>query len=141
MIPKLRNRTRVMAISTPVTEAGIAEWRGCELHGYVAKDVGPRELDSAVESILRGHTYFTEGSREILERPVPRRGGTPTLSRRELELFPLLAQGLTLREAANQMMISYKTADSYRSNLFRKLGVRDRVALSRLAIRERVIDA
>ena len=58
----------------------------------------------------------------------------------ETELLPLLAQGLTLREAAARMAIGYKTADSYRTSLLRKLGVRDRVELARYAIRERIIE-
>ena len=61
------------------------------------------------------------------------------LSRREAELLPLLAGGLTLRDAAFQMAVSYKTADSYRTSLLRKLGVHDRVELARYAIRERII--
>jgi DNA-binding NarL/FixJ family response regulator len=66
--------------------------------------------------------------------------GLQTLSRREAELLPLLARGMTLREASEKMSVSYKTADSYRTSLLRKLGVRDRVELARLAIRERIID-
>ena len=62
------------------------------------------------------------------------------LSRRETELLPLLARGLTLRDAAATMSISYKTADSYRSSLLRKLNIRDRVELARYAIRQRIIE-
>ena len=62
------------------------------------------------------------------------------LSQREVELLPLLARGLKLRDAAHKMMVSYKTADSYRTSLLRKLGIRDRVELARYAIRERIID-
>lgn len=65
----------------------------------------------------------------------------PRLSRRETELLPLLARGLSLRDAAARMAVSYKTADSYRTSLLRKLGVKDRVELARYAIRERIIDA
>jgi len=66
--------------------------------------------------------------------------GLATLSQREIELLPLLARGMTLREAASKMAVSYKTADSYRTSLLRKLGVRGRVELARLAIRERIIE-
>lgn len=63
------------------------------------------------------------------------------LSRRELELLPLLADGMTLQAAAERLGITYKTADSYRSNMLRKLGLRDRIQLARFAIREGVIQA
>jgi DNA-binding NarL/FixJ family response regulator len=52
----------------------------------------------------------------------------------------LLARGLTLREAASKMTVSYKTADSYRTSLLRKLGLRDRVDLARYAIREHIVE-
>jgi len=54
--------------------------------------------------------------------------------------LPLIARGMRLRDAAASMSVSYKTADSYRTSLLRKLGVRDRVELARLAIRERIIE-
>lgn len=66
-------------------------------------------------------------------RGAARANGSPRLSRRETELLPLLARSLTLRDAAVQM------ADSYRSNLLRKLGIRDRVELARYAIRQQII--
>lgn len=63
------------------------------------------------------------------------------LSPREMELLPLLAAGQTLQAAARKLGITYKTADSYRSNLLRKLGIRDRIQLARFAIRAGIIDA
>lgn len=47
---------------------------------------------------------------------------------------------LNLPDAAQKMTVSYKTADSYRTSLLRKLGLRDRVELAGQAIRERIVD-
>ena len=47
---------------------------------------------------------------------------------------------MTLRNAATKMTVSYKTADSYRTSLLRKLGLHDRVELARYAIRERIVE-
>lgn len=63
------------------------------------------------------------------------------LTKTEAQLLPLLASGLTLRDAAKTLAISYKTADNSRTRLFRKLGLSDRVQLARFAIREGIITA
>jgi DNA-binding NarL/FixJ family response regulator len=118
MISRLCPEARIVVISAAIDPQAVEAWARCPLHGYVVKDGGL-------------HAPFVRGA--------ARANGSLHLSRREAELLPLLARGLTLREAAAQMTISYKTADSYRSNLLRKLGIRDRVELARYAIRQQII--
>jgi DNA-binding NarL/FixJ family response regulator len=140
MIARLRPEASIVAISVAVDPQEVEAWGRCPLQGYVVKDGGVDELRTAVDTVLAGREYFSPNTREPFNRGATRARGTQQLSRREAELLPLLARGLTLREAALQMTISYKTADSYRSNLLRKLGIRDRVELARYAIRQRIID-
>ena len=140
MIPRLCADTRILAVSASVEEPFLKEWRGCKLDGYVVKDGGADELREAIRVLFEGGSYFSAGTRETLSLERSADDMLASLSRRESELFPLLAKGLTLREAAAAMTVSYKTADSYRTSLLRKLGVRDRVELARLAIRKRIIE-
>jgi DNA-binding NarL/FixJ family response regulator len=69
----------------------------------------------------------------------PRSAAVAALSRRERELLALLGKGATLKEAAAQMQVSYKTADNQKTSLMRKLGIHDRVELARFAIREGLV--
>lgn len=138
MIPRLRPESRIVVLSAVVDPSSVAVWADCRLSGYVVKDGGLAELKAAVSTVLGGGEYFSEGARPVRTNPG---AALRQLSRREAELLPLLARGLTLREAAARMTVSYKTADSYRTSLLRKLGVRDRVELVRYAIREKIIDA
>lgn len=140
MINRLHPRTRVGLVSATVDPALVERWAGCRLRAYVVKSGGVDELREGVAALLRGQTFFSAGIQQVLERADESRNGLQKLSRREAELLPLLARGLTLREAAEAMSVSYKTADSYRSSLLRKLGLHDRVQLARYAIRERIID-
>ncbi len=140
MIPRLRKQTRILVASASVDETILKEWGRCGIDGYVVKDGGIEELRPAFAAVLVGQEYYSAGVREAIERGRSCVNGLAALSRRETELLPLLARGMTLREAAAKMTVSYKTADSYRTSLLRKLGVRDRVELARLAIREHVID-
>jgi two-component system response regulator NreC len=92
----------------------------------------------AIDLTLMGRRYLPEEIRKARQQ-LAARDGRSGLSRRETELLPLLAGGLKLQEAASRMNVSYKTADSYRTSLLKKLGLRSRVDLTRYAIRERII--
>ncbi|MFO0840012.1 MAG: response regulator transcription factor [Phycisphaerae bacterium] len=139
MVPRLSRGTRVLAVAGAEDPMSMQAWGQCPLDGLVVKNSPPEELSSAVAALLRGGTFYSRGVRETLNGCRDR--GSVQLSARETELLPLLARGLTLREAAARMAIGYKTADSYRTSMLRKLGLRDRVSLTRYAIREGIIDA
>lgn len=114
--------------------------------GYVVKHDGLETLMEAISRVSDGGLFFSE---VILERMVvdkgqvritrPRSAAVAALSRRERELLSLLGKGATLKEAAAQMRVSYKTADNQKTSLMRKLGIHDRVELARFAIREGLV--
>lgn len=141
MIPRLRGETRVLVLGAAVDPSTLALWGPCPICGYVVKDGGIDELRLALAEVCAGRDYYSTGVRDAIRAGREHRNGRARLTRRELELLPLLARGLTLREAANRMTVSYKTADTYRTNLLRKLGLRDRVELARYAIREKIVEA
>ena len=62
------------------------------------------------------------------------------LTPRQMEVFQLLAEGLTVKQAAEKMHLSEKSVDSHKYRIMTRLDVHDRVALTRLAIREGIID-
>jgi DNA-binding NarL/FixJ family response regulator len=138
MIARLLPTTRIVVIGASVDPVHIEAWGRCTIHGYVVKDGGATELKAALQAAAEKRQYFSEGVRNVVRKAAPT--GRSKLSRREAELLPLLARGLSLREAALKMTISYKTADSYRTSLLRKLGLHDRVELARYAIRERIVE-
>lgn len=140
MITLLRPACRVLVASAAVDPNVLVGWSRCALSGYVVKNGGVEELQRAIEAVVSGQRYFSEGVEQAFTTVRNSNDPRSQLSRRERELLPLLARGMTLRDAAAMMEISYKTADSYRSSLLRKLGVRDRVELARYAIREQLID-
>jgi DNA-binding NarL/FixJ family response regulator len=62
------------------------------------------------------------------------------LTARELEIVKLIAEGESSKEIAQQLVISLKTVESHRANILRKLEMRDRVQLTRWAIRRGLIE-
>lgn len=109
----------------------VLEARDAGASAYVLKSQAARDLVAACRAALRGATFgFPEGGT----------APAPLLTARETEVTKLIAEGLTGRQIAEQLVISVKTVERHRSNVFEKLGVSDRVALTRYAIRQGLIE-
>mgnify|MGYP000981661483 FL=1 len=111
--------------------------------GYVLKTAADRDLIQACRATMRGETFLYAGAvttlvRDHLERA---RGGDSDeiLTPRELEVLKLVAESHTSEEIAELLVISRKTVDRHRANILEKLGMRDRVDLTRYAIRRGLI--
>jgi DNA-binding NarL/FixJ family response regulator len=113
--------------------------------GYVLKSAADRDLVEACRSAMRGEPFiYPKGVaaliREYLE--AAREGGAERedpLTPRELEIVKLIAESYTTREIAEELVISEKTVERHRANILEKLGFRDRVALTRYAIRRGLV--
>lgn len=117
-------------------------------NGFVLKHDGLPSLAEAVRRVAGGGFYCSavlmkrlvvDGKQIRFASPLQTR--LSVLSPRERELLRILAQGLSLKEAAALLGISYKTADKQKTSLMSKLDIHDRVALARFAIREGIIQA
>jgi DNA-binding CsgD family transcriptional regulator len=74
------------------------------------------------------------------QRPSRRYQSDLGLTAREVEIVRLIADGYTAKEIAETLCISPKTVDAHRGHILRKLGVKDRVGLTRYAIRRGLVD-
>jgi DNA-binding NarL/FixJ family response regulator len=114
--------------------------------GYVLKTAADRDLVDAVRAAMRGEPFLYPGAvralvRDHLERA--RRGEEipqDPLTPREQEIVKLIAEAHTNEEIAEQLVISKKTVERHRANILEKLGMRDRVELTRYAIRRGLIE-
>jgi DNA-binding NarL/FixJ family response regulator len=113
--------------------------------GYVLKTTADRDLVKACRAALRGETFLYAGAEKALARDYVdsvRRGvigPEDPLSPREREVLKLVAEGHSSDEIAEMLVISRKTVDRHRANMLEKLGMRDRVELTRYAIRRGLV--
>jgi DNA-binding NarL/FixJ family response regulator len=112
--------------------------------GYVLKTAAHEDLIAACRTTLRGQPFlYPRGVaalvREFLERGPDAIEQDP-LSPRESEIVKLIAEGHSGRSIAELLHISEKTVERHRSNILEKLGLKDRVALTRYAIRRGLVD-
>lgn len=144
---RLRPELRILILSMHDNEQYLYEALKAGASGYVLKSVADRDLVEAARATMRGEPFLYPGAvtaliRDYLERvrdgeEVP---GDP-LSPREIQIVKLIAEGHTSREIAQMLVISEKTVERHRANTLEKLGMRDRVELTRYAIRRGLIEA
>jgi two-component system response regulator NreC len=114
--------------------------------GYVVKKAADVELLTAIRVVHRGGTFvnLTRPGEEGAGGPSPIPGATAPrpsspLSRREIDVLRLLAQGHTNQEAAEQLTLSVKTVETHRKRLTDKLGLKSRAELYRFAVEARLL--
>ncbi|MFJ4467630.1 response regulator [Streptomyces sp. NPDC089424] len=148
--------TRELAASTPGLRILILTMHDNEQYffqalkagasGYVLKSVADRDLVAACRAAMRDEPFLYPGAvtaliRNYLDR-VHHGDESPdqTLTPREEEVLKLVAEGHSSKEIADLLFISIKTVQRHRANLLHKLRLRDRLELTRYAIRAGLIE-
>jgi DNA-binding NarL/FixJ family response regulator len=111
--------------------------------GYVLKSGADRDIVTACRAAVAGDCFLYPSATTTLVRDyLTRAGGQPTdvLTPRETEIVKLIAEGHNSRQIAALLTISVKTVDRHRANILDKLGMRDRVELTRYAIRRGLVE-
>jgi DNA-binding NarL/FixJ family response regulator len=143
-ITEQRPDVRVLILSMHDNEQFFFEALRVGASGYVLKSAAQEDLVAACRAAMRGEPFlYPKGVaalvREWLEGGAAGRQPDP-LSERESEVVKLIAEGLTSREIGEVLQISDKTVERHRSNVLEKLGLKDRVALTRYAIRRGLVE-
>jgi DNA-binding NarL/FixJ family response regulator len=112
--------------------------------GYVLKSGADTDIVDAVRAAMRGDSYLYPSAVTSLVRDYVDRGDRgeeefDVLTPRELEVLKLIAEAYTSKQIADELFISIKTVDRHRQNILEKLGMRDRVELTRYAIKRGLI--
>ncbi|HEU4976937.1 MAG TPA: response regulator transcription factor [Baekduia sp.] len=142
-LSRRRSDLRLLVLSMHENEQFLFEALRAGASGYVLKTAVDRDLVQACRATMRGETFLYAGAvtalvRDHLDRA---RSGedVEVLTPRELEVLKLVAEGHTSDEIAELLVISRKTVDRHRANILEKLRMRDRVDLTRYAIRRGLI--
>jgi two-component system response regulator NreC len=119
--------------------------------GYVLKQAVDTELVVAIRAVQRGEVFLYSSFSRILlgdlaqqdeaEQPPSQVDSYERLSQREREVLRLVALGHTNQEIADQLYLSVKTVETYRSRVMNKLNLRSRSALVRYALQRGLLDS
>ena len=101
--------------------------------GYLGKCCEAVELLKAIREVARGRRYLGADIAQQLALNERRASPFDLLSRREMEISLLFCQGLRAEDIARRLSLSGKTVATHKYRLMDKLGIKDTVALARMA--------
>ncbi|MFE0449402.1 response regulator [Streptomyces fungicidicus] len=138
--------TRILILTMYDNEQFFFEALAAGASGYVLKSVADRDLVEACHATMRGQPFLYPGAVNALIHnylDLAREGRAlpaKAITDREEEILKLVAEGHTSQQIAGLLVISPKTVERHRANLLAKLGLRDRLELTRYAIRVGLIE-
>ena len=144
-LSRRRPELRVLMLSMHDSEQYLFQALRAGASGYVLKTVADRDLVEACRAAMRGEPFLYAGAERALVRDYVVRaaaGETPPedpLTPREQQIVKLIAESHTNKQIAEVLTISEKTVETHRANILEKLGIRDRVELTRYAIRRGLV--
>ena len=116
-------------------------------NGYMLKDASQNELLLAIDYVLNGKTFLSPSisgtmvdavlNTDKKDKPA---AVLENLTAREREILKLVAEGNTNKKIADHLCISLKTVEKHRSNLMKKLDLRNTAALTAYAIEKKMVD-
>jgi DNA-binding NarL/FixJ family response regulator len=150
-IKKLRDKVRIIIFTMHSDKEFIISLFRAGVSGYVLKEEPISDLIMAMKSAQSGGTFFADSVRNIIrdyiealelrDAKMPReiKDALSSLSMREKEVFPLLADGLNVKEIAERLYISPKTVETHKYNIMEKLQAKSIADLTKIAIQKNLI--
>ncbi len=138
--------TRVLMLTTFDMDEYVYDALQAGASGFLLKDVPPEQLAAGVKMVSEGDALLSPSiTRRLIEQFVVPRSAAPSLptlaelSPREMEVFALLASGMSNREIAADLIVGETTVKTHVSRILTKLGARDRVQAVVLAYEHGVV--
>ncbi|PIC85896.1 DNA-binding response regulator [Sporosarcina sp. P20a] len=115
--------------------------------GYILKNAPDEELLHAIREVYDGGTYVHPSMATSLVREFVKKGSKETaeddpfkiLSKREIEILPLVAKGYGNKEIAEMLYISVKTVEAHKAKMMDKLQLKSRPELVEYALRKKFL--
>lgn len=117
--------------------------------GYILKNAPDEQLISAVRTVYRGDTYIDPKMTTSLVNEVVNNTGQDAkntndpfriLSKRELEILPLIAKGYGNKEIAEKLFVSVKTVEAHKTHIMQKLNLKSKPELVEYALKKKLLD-
>ena len=135
---------RILMLSMHDSEQFLFESLRAGASGYVLKSGADTDVVDTVRAAMRGDSFLYPSAvatlaKDHVERDAAGEKPFDVLTPRELEVVKLIAEAHSSKEIACELVISIRTVERHRENILEKLGMRDRVELTRHAIRRGLI--
>jgi two-component system response regulator NreC len=148
IIKEKHPKIHVLVLTMHENEEYIFQILNAGAQGYILKNASRDELAAAIKTVAKGEKFLSPRISDIMTegylRKAEARGHLSSqkdlpLTKRELEILALVAEGLTNQEIADKLFISPRTVDTHRTNIMAKLDIHDVVKLVRYAIEQGIV--
>jgi two-component system response regulator NreC len=146
LIRKDRPETRIIFLSMYDDDEYVSECVRIGGSGYILKESPAGHLLTAIREVHRGGSYLSPRllSRlvddiRVLGRAPLRQPRLDALTKREVQVLKMLAEGASVKEIASEFELSVKTIEAHKFNLMRKLGIHNKAQLVQYAIQKKII--
>ncbi|MEI6059837.1 MAG: response regulator transcription factor [Bacteroidota bacterium] len=139
---------RILILSMHTSEEFIFNAFKSGDHGCLPKNTSRKELVEAIYAIQRGEEYFAESISNVILKSYIKKAKYDApddenkenlLSKREIEVLRLFAEGMTNQEIADKLFISIRTVESHKNHIMARLELKTTVDLVKFAIRNNIV--
>lgn len=143
LIQKVSPASRVLVLTMHENEEYVYQIFKSGAGGYLLKNTGREELATAIRAVSKGGKFFSPRVSEIMVQAYVKKAEAREereskdelpLTKRELEILELVAEGLNNQQMAERLFISTRTVETHRMNIMQKLDIHDAANLVRFAI-------
>jgi len=147
-IPLIKNtsqKTKILVLTHRNDPDVILQVMNAGGDGYILKDTSSKELLIAIETVHQGYAYFSPViSSVMIKRRSIGHSGTPRnstalLSKRELEVLKLIAEGHRNKEIAEKLFVSFRTVTTHRERMMKKLDLHSTCEIVRYALANGIV--
>lgn len=134
---------KIIALTMFKEDAYIQSMIEAGVKGFLIKNIRKEVLDRALQAVYNGKTYYSEELWDYFTKSVSKEEKIESdlsLTRRELEVLALLAEGLNNKEIADRLFVSERTIVGHKSNLMAKTNTKNTVSMLAYAIRNGLIN-
>lgn len=135
---------KIIAVTIYEDEPYPSKLLGVGAVGYLTKNADVDEMVRSIKKVMSGQRYLSsEVAQQLALRPFNQDAASPfeVLTSREMQITLMVIMGYSAPDISKKLSLSSKTVNSYRYRIFEKLGTKNDVSLTRLAIKHGIIDA
>jgi DNA-binding NarL/FixJ family response regulator len=133
---------KTMAITMFDQEVYLQKMLEAGVSGYVIKNIDSEKLERAIRTVYEGRYYYSDELLPMFSKLLKQKAGlakSSKLSKREVEVVRLIAQGYSSEKIGEVLNISVKTVSNHRNNIYSKLGVQNTAELVSYAYKNRIL--
>lgn len=136
--------TKIIVVSMLCEAAIVSKMLKTGVHAFINKDTGKSELLTALTKVMDGEKYISPAIAVNLfshldKAEINKSDNDRHLTKREIEIIVLIADGLTNHDIAAKLFISIATVDTHRKNMLAKLHLKNTAALVKYAAEHKLL--